>query len=239
MERTRILRFAAFRIIAARHHKNGSVARRRSGLVEIDPFLQIVGLHDLVANAAVTLDAVHGNAGWEIVGDQHVLPVDINAGMNRTPAKLDHGAVRRQLTSRCDMERREIVLVAGKSGPPRARRYIKVAARGMRPPILNTAWHPHRAAPLEGAGIHINLKMGEIGANARIKCHLVLRSLRKRHPRCHNRASKHRGKRASIEHNFPPRISVRRRRLMLNPILRSTLADRQTAYNRVSVDIVY
>src|SRR5262249_30155485 len=152
--------------------KNGPVARCRSRLVEIDTLLQIVRLDDLVTNAAVTLNAMHGNAGREIVGNQHVLSVDIDAGVNRTPAKLDHVAIGRQLTRRCDMERRQMVLVAGKPGAARARRYIKITTRWMRPRILNAPWHPHRAAPLEGAGIYINVKMGEIGANARIKCHL-------------------------------------------------------------------
>ena len=115
MQRTGVLRFVAFGIVAARDDDHGLVARRRPDLMEEDALLQIVRLGDLVSDAAVGFDAMNADAGRVIVGDQDIFAAAVDAVVDRPPAQLDHIALRRQLAVAADPKRRQVVLVTGKA----------------------------------------------------------------------------------------------------------------------------
>ena len=117
MQRARILRLAAFRIVAARHHQNALVAGGGADLVEIDAFFQIVGLADLVPEGAVGFDAVDAQAGRKIIRDQRIFAGVVDARVDRPPAQLDHVAMRRELAGRADPEGGQVVLVGREPGP--------------------------------------------------------------------------------------------------------------------------
>ena len=210
MERARILRLAGLRIVAARHHQDRLVARRRADLMEVDALLQIVRLAHLVPDGAVALDLVHAEAGREIIGDQHIFARDIDARMDRPPFQLDHVAMRRQLAGRPDPERRQIVLVGWKArsgvepGSAGARRDIEEFFRRMRPRILNAARHLDRAALGKlGAG-NIDLVMGQLVSDPRIEGRFLLAALRERETWRHDRTGEHGRHRTTVEHSTPP-----------------------------------
>src|SRR5580704_12582199 len=141
MQRTGIFRLAAIGIVATRDDEHGLVARCRPDLMEVDTVLQIVRLGHLVADAAVGLDPVHADTGWEIVSDEDIFAASIDAIVDRPPAQLDHVALLRELAIAADPEGRQIMLVSGKARTAGARGHIEKFSRRARPGILDAAGH--------------------------------------------------------------------------------------------------
>src|SRR5215469_14554949 len=68
LERPRILRFGRAGIIATCHQNDAAVRWRRQNLMRIDAGIEIRGLRNRRADAAVAADAMYGEAAWLVVG---------------------------------------------------------------------------------------------------------------------------------------------------------------------------
>src|SRR5262249_14531846 len=121
--------------------------RSYADLMRVFAGVEPVRLIDAVANPAVFIDVVHSKRAWFVVGCEEVLPLHINARVDRTRWEVLRLTVLSQRAcSRINAERMGKVLVASEAGSSAARHDVDVVFRGMRPRVLNVSRQCHGVA---------------------------------------------------------------------------------------------
>ena len=174
LQRARFLRFCRGRVVTTRHQDRGAVIERHPYLMAIDAGVDRVRLRDLGAERRIGVDAVDLEAARIAERDQYMRRRYVGGHMDRSGRQRDRRAVRGQFAGRADRKGADIVARADETADPRgavAGRAIQVAPRSVRPAVVDIGRQGHRAAPGQRRTLDIDLVVGQLRPDRRIKLH--------------------------------------------------------------------